>query len=77
MSTQFEEIQKQVTNLPPNEKAAYVVIGMAAVLAVVWFTIAHRKFPGPPHGIQNRKQTEAIAMAEAAVHEGEKESGRD
>ena len=22
MSTQFEEIQKQVTNLPPNEKAA-------------------------------------------------------
>ncbi len=36
---------------PPNEKAAYVVVGMAAVLAVLWFAVARKKFPGPPHGI--------------------------
>ncbi len=33
---------------PPNEKAAYVLGGMVAVLAVMWFAVARRTFPGPP-----------------------------
>src|SRR5579883_230627 len=60
---------------PPNEKALYVVGGMIAVLGVMWFAVARRTFPGPPHGIETRKQAEEIAAAEVAVHEREKESG--
>jgi amino acid transporter len=56
---------------PPNEKVAYVAGGMTAGLAVLWFAVARRTFPGPPHGIATRWQAEAIAAAEAAVHEGE------
>jgi hypothetical protein len=55
---------------PPNDKALYVVGGMAAALAVMWFAVARRTFPGPPHGIESREQAAAIAAAEAAVHEG-------
>ena len=33
---------------PPNEKAAYVVVATIAALAVLWFAVARRKFPGPP-----------------------------
>ena len=32
---------------PPNEKAAYVVGGMIVALAVWWFAVAKRTFPGP------------------------------
>jgi amino acid transporter len=60
---------------PPNEKAAYVVGGMVVALAVVWFAVVRRHFPGPPHGngTRSREQMRAIASAEAAVHEGAKE----
>ncbi len=34
---------------PPNDKALYVVVGLLAVLAVMWFAVAKRTFPGPPH----------------------------
>jgi hypothetical protein len=34
---------------PPNEKAAYVVAGMASALAAMWFAGQRRTFPGPPH----------------------------
>lgn len=57
---------------PPNEKALYVVGGMVAALAVGWIAIARRTFPGPPHGIESREQAQAIAVAEAAIHEGER-----
>jgi amino acid transporter len=33
---------------PPNDKALYVVVGLLAVLAVMWFAVAKRTFPGPP-----------------------------
>jgi hypothetical protein len=62
---------------PPNEKALYVVGGMVAALAAGWFLVARRTFPGPPHGIESREQAAAIVAAEAAVHEGGKESGRE
>ena len=57
---------------PPNEKAAYVVGGMVVVLAVTWFAVARKTFPGPPRVIESRERAEAIAAAEAAVHQGEK-----
>jgi amino acid transporter len=56
---------------PPNEKVAYVVLAMSVALVTVWFALARRTFPGPPHGITSKKQELAIAAAEAAVHEGE------
>jgi amino acid transporter len=59
---------------PPNEKVVYVAGGMTAGLAVLWFAFARRTFPGPPRGIETRKQAEAIVAAEAAVHE--REAGR-
>ena len=54
---------------PPNEKAGYVVGGLAVVLALAWFGLARRTFPGPPHGVLTMQQREAIRAAEEAVHE--------
>ena len=34
---------------PPNERAIWVVGGMAVVLALVWIGGARSRFPGPPH----------------------------
>jgi hypothetical protein len=56
---------------PPNEKAMYVVVAMFVALAVLWFTVARRAFPGPPHVVLTAQQLKAIHEAEAAVHEGE------
>jgi len=36
---------------PPNDQAAYVVLGMVALLTVGWFARARRRFPGPPRGV--------------------------
>jgi amino acid transporter len=33
---------------PPNERAAFVVLGMAAALTIGWFAHARKAFPGPP-----------------------------
>jgi amino acid transporter len=33
---------------PPFEKVGYLVIGLAVVLAVVWFAVESRRFQGPP-----------------------------
>jgi amino acid transporter len=54
---------------PPNDKAAYVLVGALIALAMLWFTVARKKFPGPPHGVITMQQREAIQAAEAAVHE--------
>ncbi len=58
---------------PPNEKVVYVVTGMAATLAIVWFTVVRHIFPGPPHGVLSKARVHAIAAAEAAAREGEEE----
>ncbi len=55
---------------PPNEKAAIVVGGALVALAVGWFAVARRTFPGPPQGVLTLQQREAIRAAEEAVHEG-------
>jgi amino acid transporter len=49
---------------PPNEKAAIVVPGMAAILLLLWFAFARRHFPGPPHGIQSQQRAESLAIGE-------------
>jgi amino acid transporter len=54
---------------PPNEKAAYVVGGMTAVLVVLWYARGRYSFPGPPQGVLSMQQRAAIVAAEAAVHE--------
>jgi amino acid transporter len=56
---------------PPNEKAAYMVGGVSAALAALWFGVARRKFSGPPHGRLTTREREAIQQAEVALHEGE------
>jgi amino acid transporter len=61
---------------PPNEKAAYAVMGSLVALAILWFGVARRRFPGPPHGIITVQQREAIQAAEAAVHEIDPQSKR-
>lgn len=35
---------------PPNEDAAYVLLGVVVFLALYWFAFARRHFPGPPVG---------------------------
>ncbi len=40
---------------PPNERALYVVGGMVVVLAVAWFGLERRRFPGPPQTEFHRK----------------------
>ena len=54
---------------PPNEKAAYVVPGMLVVLALYWFGMAKRTFPGPPLGLLSKQRQDDILAAETAVHE--------
>lgn len=39
---------------PPNEKAAIVVGGVLAALALGWYGFARRTFPGPPRGTMAR-----------------------
>jgi amino acid transporter len=56
---------------PPNEKAAWVVGGLVVVLAVGWFALARRHFPGPPHGVLTLQRRQEIAAAEEAVHQHE------
>lgn len=54
---------------PPNDKSAWVVGVFMVALTVLWFGIARRSFPGPPHGVLTIKQREAIREAESIVHE--------
>lgn len=39
---------------PPNDRAVWMVSGMAAVLFLGWFGHARRHFPGPPQGVATR-----------------------
>jgi hypothetical protein len=54
---------------PPNEKAVYVVAGMTLVLAVLWFAVARRQFPGPPQSALTAQQQKEIHEAEVAAGE--------
>lgn len=54
---------------PPNEKAVWVVGGMAVLLAAGWLIVARRSFTGPPDAVTALRRRSEIAAAEAAVHE--------
>ncbi len=49
---------------PPNERAIWVVGGMAVVLGLVWIGGERSRFPGPPHLI-------TIGSAPARRHEAD------
>jgi amino acid transporter len=44
---------------PPNERSIWVVGGAGFVLAVAWFGIARRRFPGPPQAALNAERQRA------------------
>ena len=54
---------------PPNEKAVWLVAGLALVLTAIWFGWERRRFQGPPQGVMVTERQAAIAAAEAAVGE--------
>jgi amino acid transporter len=54
---------------PPNEQTVIVVIGLTALLLVVWITVARRRFTGPPHGVLQPKRKTELRAAEQAVHQ--------
>jgi amino acid transporter len=54
---------------PPNEKAVWLVAGLALVLTAIWFGWERRRFRGPPQGVMVSERQAAIAAAEAAVGE--------
>lgn len=54
---------------PPNDQAAFVVAAFVAALAIGWFGGVRSRFPGPPRGVLSGWEREALASAEAAVHQ--------
>jgi amino acid transporter len=54
---------------PPNEKAVWLVAGLALVLTAVWFGWERRRFQGPPQGVMLPERQAAIAAAEVAIGE--------
>jgi amino acid transporter len=54
---------------PPNEKVLYVGIGLAIVMAVIWFGFERRRFEGPPTGERILARQAEIAAIEAELEQ--------
>ena len=54
---------------PPNDKVLWIVIGLLAVLAVLWFAVENRRFKGPPIGDEIKRRQAEIAKKEEAFGE--------
>jgi len=54
---------------PPNDALIQYTGGLLVIMAVLWFGIARRHFPGPPVGEEIAKRQAAIVAAEKAVGE--------
>ena len=54
---------------PPNELNFSILITFSIVLAILWFTLERRRFPGPPLGGLDPARQQAIRQAELAVGE--------
>ncbi len=52
---------------PPSDKALYLTVGMAVLLAVAWFAFVKGRFQGPPTGESIATRQAAIAKAEQAL----------
>lgn len=54
---------------PPNELSISILITFSVVLAILWFSLERRRFPGPPLGGLDPARQQAIRQAELAVGE--------
>jgi amino acid transporter len=52
---------------PPSEKALWAVLGLSAVLAVIWFAFERNRFVGPPTGADIERRQAEIRQAEQAL----------
>jgi amino acid transporter len=52
---------------PPNDGLVTYIVGLLALMAVLWFGIARRRFPGPPVGDALTRRRAEIAAAQEAV----------
>jgi amino acid transporter len=54
---------------PPNDKVLWIVIGLIALLIVIWFAVEKRRFRGPPIGDEIKRRQAEIAQREARFGE--------
>jgi amino acid transporter len=54
---------------PPNDKVLWIVIGIVALLVVLWFGVENRRFKGPPVGDEIKRRQAEIAKKEAMFGE--------
>jgi amino acid transporter len=54
---------------PPNDYVLWIVVGLIALLVVIWFAFESRRFQGPPMGDEVKRRQAMIAAKEAAVGE--------
>jgi amino acid transporter len=52
---------------PPNDGLVTYIVGLLALMAVLWFGVARRRFPGPPVGEELTRRRAEIAAAQEAV----------
>jgi amino acid transporter len=53
----------------PNERVLWVVVGIVALLVVLWFAVESRRFKGPPVGEEIKRRQAEIAKKEAVFGE--------
>ncbi len=53
----------------PNERVLWVVLGIVALLVVLWFALESRRFKGPPIGEEIKRRQAEIAKTEAKFGE--------
>jgi amino acid transporter len=53
----------------PNERVLWVVLGIIALLVVLWFAVESRRFKGPPVGEEIKRRQAEIAKKEAVFGE--------
>lgn len=54
---------------PPNDDLLKYTFGLLAIMAILWFGVARRRFPGPPVGDIIAKRQAAILAEERAIGE--------
>jgi uncharacterized membrane protein len=54
---------------PPNDKVLWIVVGIVALLVVLWLAVESRRFKGPPVGEEIKRRQAEIAAREAKFGE--------
>jgi amino acid transporter len=52
---------------PPNDKLIWYTVGLLVIMAILWFGIERKRFPGPPIGDVIAKKQAEIAAREKAL----------